>query len=188
MIENGFVHIPETAPWLAEYLHEVTVFPKGKHDDQVDSTAQFLDWFKRPFQGQAYFEYARMQAERYRKPENPERFRVLLRAPSGPTSVQTFSGRHIDVASDGTIEMFADDAEYLIRAGWAKLGEWTDEAAESEQIEQRNKPQGPKAVYAKGSVEWQQQQERETFARIAAAEEKERRRLARVAAVLGNKS
>ena len=31
MIENGFVHIPETAPWLAEYLHEMTVFPKGKH-------------------------------------------------------------------------------------------------------------------------------------------------------------
>ena len=36
MIENGFVHIPETAPWLAEYLHELTVFPNGKHDDQVD--------------------------------------------------------------------------------------------------------------------------------------------------------
>src|SRR5947209_6814139 len=34
VIENGFVHIPETAPWLAEYLHEMTVFPKGKHDDQ----------------------------------------------------------------------------------------------------------------------------------------------------------
>ena len=33
--------------WLAEYLHELTVFPKGKHDDQVDSTAQMLDWFKR---------------------------------------------------------------------------------------------------------------------------------------------
>ena len=25
----------------------MTVFPKGKHDDQVDSTAQILDWFKR---------------------------------------------------------------------------------------------------------------------------------------------
>ncbi len=36
MIENGFVHLPETAPWLAEYLHEMTTFPKGKHDDQVD--------------------------------------------------------------------------------------------------------------------------------------------------------
>ena len=48
LIENGFVHIPETAPWLAEYLHELTVFPKGKHDDQANSTAQFLDWFKTP--------------------------------------------------------------------------------------------------------------------------------------------
>jgi phage terminase large subunit-like protein len=27
----------------------MTVFPNGKDDDQVDSTAQFLDWFKRPF-------------------------------------------------------------------------------------------------------------------------------------------
>jgi predicted phage terminase large subunit-like protein len=48
MIENGFVYIPGTAPWLAEYLHEMTVFPNGKRDDQVDSTAQFLDWFKTP--------------------------------------------------------------------------------------------------------------------------------------------
>jgi predicted phage terminase large subunit-like protein len=48
VIENGFVHIPETAPWLAEYLHELAVFPNGKHDDQADSTAQFLDWFRRP--------------------------------------------------------------------------------------------------------------------------------------------
>jgi predicted phage terminase large subunit-like protein len=47
MIENGFVHLPKEAGWLAEYLHELTVFPKGKHDDQVDSTAQMLDWFKR---------------------------------------------------------------------------------------------------------------------------------------------
>jgi predicted phage terminase large subunit-like protein len=46
MIENGFVHVPERAPWLAQYLHELTAFPDGKHDDQVDSTAQMLDWFK----------------------------------------------------------------------------------------------------------------------------------------------
>ena len=36
MIDNGFVSIPETAPWLDEYLHELTVFPNGKHDDQVE--------------------------------------------------------------------------------------------------------------------------------------------------------
>jgi predicted phage terminase large subunit-like protein len=33
MIENGFVHAPEAAPWLAPYLHELTIFPYGKHDD-----------------------------------------------------------------------------------------------------------------------------------------------------------
>jgi predicted phage terminase large subunit-like protein len=45
-IENGFVHLPEKTAWLAEYLHELTSFPRGKYDDQVDSTSQALDWFK----------------------------------------------------------------------------------------------------------------------------------------------
>ena len=63
MIENGFVHIPEAAPWLAEYLHEMTVFPNGKHDDQVDSTAQFLDWFKTPMPNWGIFEYYRQRAQ-----------------------------------------------------------------------------------------------------------------------------
>ena len=45
-IENGFVHLPKEAGWRAEYLHELTVFPGGKYDDQVDSTAQLLDWLK----------------------------------------------------------------------------------------------------------------------------------------------
>ena len=63
MIENGFVRIPEDAAWLADYLHEMTVFPKGKHDDQVDSTAQFLEWFKTPMPGWGIFEYYRQRAE-----------------------------------------------------------------------------------------------------------------------------
>jgi len=63
LIDNGFVHIPETGPWLDAYLHELTVFPNGKHDDQVDSTAQFLDWFKRPFPGQTPYELMRMLAQ-----------------------------------------------------------------------------------------------------------------------------
>jgi predicted phage terminase large subunit-like protein len=51
MIENGFVHLPKEAAWLAEYLHELTVFPKSKHDDQADSTAQILDGFKQASSG-----------------------------------------------------------------------------------------------------------------------------------------
>jgi predicted phage terminase large subunit-like protein len=45
-VEGGFVHLPEKAPWLSVYLHEITSFPKAKHDDQADSTSQALDWFK----------------------------------------------------------------------------------------------------------------------------------------------
>jgi predicted phage terminase large subunit-like protein len=71
MIENSFVHIPETAPWIAEYLHEMTVFPKGKHDDQVDSTAQFLDWFKIPMPGWGIFEATRRRAEAVEQRHKP---------------------------------------------------------------------------------------------------------------------
>lgn len=42
LFENGFVHLPETAPWLDEYLKELTSFPGSKYDDQVDSTAQAM--------------------------------------------------------------------------------------------------------------------------------------------------
>jgi predicted phage terminase large subunit-like protein len=72
VIENGFVHIPERAPWLAEYLHELTVFPNGKHDDQTDSTAQFLDWFKRPFPGQGIFERYRIEYEAAKQRRKPQ--------------------------------------------------------------------------------------------------------------------
>ena len=36
-----------SAPWLAGYIHELIPFPAGRHDDQVDSTAQALAWTKR---------------------------------------------------------------------------------------------------------------------------------------------
>ena len=45
-IENGFVHLPIEAHWLPEYLSELMMFPNGRYDDQVDSTAQALAWTK----------------------------------------------------------------------------------------------------------------------------------------------
>jgi hypothetical protein len=68
MIENGFVYLPDTAPWLNAYLHELASFPNGRHDDQVDSTAQMLDWFKRgsgPSSNAGIFELYRRQAESF---------------------------------------------------------------------------------------------------------------------------
>ena len=38
-IENGFVFLPHEAHWRADYLHEVTIFPKAKFDNQADSTS-----------------------------------------------------------------------------------------------------------------------------------------------------
>ena len=42
--EGGFVKLPQQAPWLDTYIQELTTFPRGKFDDQVDSTAQALAW------------------------------------------------------------------------------------------------------------------------------------------------
>ena len=66
-IENGFVHLPQAAPWLAAYLHELAVFPHGRFDDQVDSTAQFLDWFKTSAREDGIYAYYRMLAEERRR-------------------------------------------------------------------------------------------------------------------------
>ena len=129
LIENGFVYIPQTAPWLAEYLHEMTVFPKGKHDDQVDSTAQFLDWFKKPMPSWGIFEYYRQEYEKLHPPKPTSEIWVRLRAPlPGIGSIQTVSG-HYDILPDGTFEMPAEDAELLIDDGWIKIEEWTEDAA-----------------------------------------------------------
>lgn len=41
-IESGAVLFPKEAPWLAAYLNELLSFPRSKHADQVDSTAQAI--------------------------------------------------------------------------------------------------------------------------------------------------
>jgi predicted phage terminase large subunit-like protein len=57
--ESGHVLLPESAPWLSLYQHELTTFPGGKHDDQVDSTAQALHWCQRDWNNGGIFEYCR---------------------------------------------------------------------------------------------------------------------------------
>jgi predicted phage terminase large subunit-like protein len=44
--ENGRVLLPRRAPWLFEYVRELTTFPGCKYDDQVDSTTQALENMK----------------------------------------------------------------------------------------------------------------------------------------------
>ena len=67
-IENGFVHLPDKACWLAEYIHELIIFPKAKNDDQADSTSQALDWFKNnsAYHGYGLLDWWKQEKERIR--------------------------------------------------------------------------------------------------------------------------
>jgi predicted phage terminase large subunit-like protein len=38
-INAGMLYIPFDAPWASDFLHELTCFPSGTHDDQVDAAA-----------------------------------------------------------------------------------------------------------------------------------------------------
>jgi predicted phage terminase large subunit-like protein len=46
--ENGRVFLPRHAPWLADYVAELTGFLGTKFDDQVDSTTQALAYLSEP--------------------------------------------------------------------------------------------------------------------------------------------
>lgn len=54
MIQAGNVYLPTAAaqPWVKEYEHELTRFPKSAHDDDVDATTQALNLL-RPASGVA---------------------------------------------------------------------------------------------------------------------------------------
>jgi hypothetical protein len=73
-------------------------------------------------EGWGIFEFYGLYAEKVQGCVTPTWVRP--KAPPGLGAVQTFSGRHLNIGPDGTVEMSAEDGEYLIRAGWTKLAEW----------------------------------------------------------------
>ena len=119
MIENGFVHLPREAPWLAEYLHELTTFPKAKHDDQADSTTQALAWIKEAGQEPGWLQYYRELCEEQTGIRKPRL--VRLKAPRGVHQVHFASGRVVVAGSDEIVEMSESDAPPLIVAGWTRV-------------------------------------------------------------------
>lgn len=46
IIEGGNVFLDQSAYWLNGFLDECDLFPNGKHDDQIDSMSQFLNYVK----------------------------------------------------------------------------------------------------------------------------------------------
>jgi predicted phage terminase large subunit-like protein len=47
LIEGGRVFLPQTAPWLDDFIEEMVAFPSGTHDDQVDALTMGLDVLSR---------------------------------------------------------------------------------------------------------------------------------------------
>jgi predicted phage terminase large subunit-like protein len=44
LFESGRIYLPQQAPWLSDFIDELTSFPAAPHDDQVDSCTQALTW------------------------------------------------------------------------------------------------------------------------------------------------
>ena len=130
LIENGFVHIPREAHWLEEFLHEVMMFPKGRHDDQIDSMSQALDWARRGG-AHGWFEYYKglyEESQRSRAPRNEPRSAggeavapVRLRAPPHTSSFEMSNGRVYQVDSERLVLANPDDVQILLGAGCVRL-------------------------------------------------------------------
>jgi len=43
-LQTGFALFPQTADFMHDLKREMTAFPRGRYDDQVDSISQFLDY------------------------------------------------------------------------------------------------------------------------------------------------
>lgn len=46
LVEAGKVYLPESAPWLTDFMEEASTFPAAPHDDQVDAMSQALNYLR----------------------------------------------------------------------------------------------------------------------------------------------
>ena len=123
MMRAGFVYLPADAPWLDEYLRELTAFPNTRFADQVDSTSQFLAWVREtPSSFDSIMGFYRDSMDKdERKRQAKEEPTVRLLVPPGITQIRTLSGLDITVANDGIIAVCEDDAKPLALCGWLRV-------------------------------------------------------------------
>jgi predicted phage terminase large subunit-like protein len=78
--EAGQVHVPRDAPWLAGWMDELLAFPNGRHDDQVDSTSQALDYLTARMHPLQAAKELRERPQRVNRPAGFKRGPGFLRA------------------------------------------------------------------------------------------------------------
>lgn len=100
MIEAGRVFIPREAPWLADYLHELALLPKGRHDDQADSTSQALASIGMPSSADNFIEVMRMNTLR-RFGLKPEDLDIIFDYCERDIDFISCAGREVRRETDG---------------------------------------------------------------------------------------
>ena len=46
VVEAGDVLLPEGAAWVDDFVHELSVFPNGAYDDQVDALSMGIAYLR----------------------------------------------------------------------------------------------------------------------------------------------
>ena len=119
IIEEGRVLLPASAPWHDAYVHELCGFPGLKHDDQVDSTSQFLAWFREEGDMGGLARYYEEEAEKKRAFEEDRT--VHMRAPVGVSHHFPMSGECLSIGPDRTIWLTEFDARSARTAGFVDI-------------------------------------------------------------------
>jgi len=119
-IEGGRVWLPREAPWLHDYLHELAMFPKGKHDDQVDSSAQALAYIGKPNSADIWMEFIRIDTLKMHGLK-PEDLTIIFDQPDPKGEFNIGYGRAIRRREDGFYHVTAREWESLRHLYGAKL-------------------------------------------------------------------
>lgn len=126
-IEAGRVYLPTEAAWLAEYMHELAMFPMGRFDDQVDSTSQAINWIT-AYNGPEQFlatmrEYVRRQTEGWPDDEDAK-LRTVTFTYINSTEEFKVNGRWVRAGDDGFYHVTPGEWESVRgMLGVTKLGD-----------------------------------------------------------------
>jgi predicted phage terminase large subunit-like protein len=113
-IENGVVYLPSEAPWLPDLEHELTMFPKGRYADQVDSISQALEFIFTQPDPQEWVDFYIGMANKLQKPSDdpdpaPRNVRVRHSTPNCMLKVN--SGRLAKPDADGIFWLTEREAQ-----------------------------------------------------------------------------
>lgn len=86
-IHGGGVVFPSDARWLDDLLYEFALFPKGRHDDQVDSLCQALQWIRENTAVTGWFAYMNQETARMKAQQTGDKL-VRMQAPPGVNTLQ----------------------------------------------------------------------------------------------------